>query len=172
MTERTGELTFKGSPLTLLGPRLNAGDKAPDFTLQAPDFSKVSLSESAGKVRVLSVAPSLDTPVCDAQTRKFNEELGKLGDKVTAFCITADLPFAQSRFCSTAGIENVKPLSDHLDMNFADAYGVHIKELRLDSRSVFVIDGDGMIQYCEYVPEVAQEPDYDAALEAVKKLVG
>lgn len=172
MTERTGELTFKGSPLTLLGPRLNAGDKAPDFTLLATDLSKVTLGDSAGKVRVLSVAPSLDTPVCDVQTRKFNEELGKLGDGVVGYCITADLPFAQNRFCSTAGIENVKPLSDHFDLNFADAYGVHIKELRLDSRSVFVIDGDGMIQYCEYVPEVAQEPDYDAALAAVKKLVG
>jgi len=172
MTERTGELTFKGSPLTLLGPKLKAGDLAPEFSLLKSDLSPLSLSDSAGKIRVLSVAPSLDTPVCDTQTRKFNEELGKLGDDVVGYCITADLPFAQNRFCSTAGIENITMLSDHFDMNFANAYGVHIKELRLDSRSIFVVDGAGTIQYCEYVPEVAQEPDYEAALAAVKNLLG
>lgn len=171
MKERTGELTFKGNPLTLMGEKLKVGDTAPDATLTAGDMSKVSLSESAGKVRILSVVPSLDTPVCDAQTRKFNEALGKFGDQVQAYCISADLPFAQNRFCGTAGLDYIKTLSDYQDMSFADAYGVHVKELRLDSRSVFVVGKDGKITYAEYVPEVVDSPDFDAALQAVEEAV-
>lgn len=172
MKERTGELTFKGNPLTLLGAPLAEGDTAPDFTLTANDLSKVSLGDTAGKVRLLSVVPSLDTGVCDAQTRRFNTEAATFGDNVVLYTISADLPFAQARWCGAAGIDNLQTLSDHYDMNFADAYGVHVKELRLDSRSVFIVDADGKIAYAEYVPEVTQHPDYDKALAKLKELAG
>lgn len=172
MKERTGELTFKGNPLTLLGDALAAGDTAPDFSLTANDLSKVTLGDSAGKIRLISVVPSLDTGVCDAQTRRFNTEAAGFGSNVVIYTVSADLPFAQSRWCGNAGIDKVQTLSDHYDMNFADAYGVHVKELRLDSRSIFVVDADGKIAYAEYVPEVTQHPDYDAALAKVKELAG
>lgn len=172
MKERTGELTFKGNPLTLLGDRLSVGDTAPDFTLTANDLSKVSLGDSAGKIRLISVVPSLDTGVCDAQTRRFNVEAAGFGDNVVIYTVSADLPFAQSRWCGNAGVDKVQTLSDHFDMNFADAYGVHVKELRLDSRSIFIIDADGKLAYVEYVPEVAQHPEYDAALAKLKELAG
>lgn len=172
MKERTGELTFKGNPLTLLGERLSVGDTAPDFTLTANDLSKVTLGDSAGKIRLISVVPSLDTGVCDAQTRRFNVEAANYGDNVAIYTVSADLPFAQSRWCGNAGVDKVQTLSDHFDMNFADAYGVHVKELRLDSRSIFIIDADGKLAYVEYVPEVAQHPDYDAALAKLKELAG
>ncbi|MDZ4859229.1 MAG: thiol peroxidase [Candidatus Hydrogenedentes bacterium] len=172
MQERTGELTFKGSPLTVLGKQLKVGDKAPGFSLLANDLSPVGLSTDAGKVRVLSVVPSLDTPVCDMQTRKFNEAIDKLGGKVVCYTISADLPFAQKRWCGSAGCNSVKTLSDHRDMSFGDAYGTHIKELRLEQRAVFVVDGNGVIQYAEYVPEVAQEPAYDAPLDKARELAG
>ncbi|GMU92418.1 MAG: putative thiol peroxidase [Candidatus Hydrogenedentota bacterium] len=170
MTERTGELTFKGSPLTVIGKKLNVGDKAPDFTLLANDLSPVTLATDAGKVRIVSVVPSLDTPVCDTQTRKFNESVAQFGGKVVCYTVSADLPFAQKRWCGNAGVQNVVTLSDHRDMNFGNAYGTHIKELRLEQRAVFVIDGNGVVQYAEYVPEVAQEPNYDAPLAKAKSL--
>ena len=170
MQERTGELTFKGNPLTVIGSKVTVGGKAPAFTLLANDLSPVTLATHAGKVRILSVVPSLDTPVCDIQTRKFNEAVATLGGNVICYTISADLPFAQRRWCGNAGIAGVVALSDHRDMNFGDAYGTHIKELRLEQRSVFVIDGNGTVQYTEYVPEVAQEPNYDAPLAKAKEL--
>ena len=169
MAERTGELTFKGSPLTLVGPRLQPGDTAPDFTLVGTDLTPKTLSDAKGKAVLLSVVPSLDTSVCDAQTRKVSEEIGKLGADVVCFTVSADLPFAQARWCGGAGVDNLICASDHMDMNFGDAYGTHIKEWRMDSRAMFVVGKDGKITYCEYVPEVAQHPDYDAALGALKE---
>ena len=169
--ERTGEITFKGNPLTVIGPKLAAGDSAPDFCLLANDLSPVRLSGSAGKVRLVSVVPSLDTPVCDIQTRGFNQKLDALGEGVTGYTVSADLPFAQARWCGAAGVARMQALSDHRDMSFGDAYGTHIKELRLEARAVFVIDGAGVIRYVQYVPEVTSEPDYEAALAAVKALL-
>lgn len=168
--ERPGAVTFKGNPLTLIGPAIKVGDTAPDFTLLANDLSPVSLKDSAGKARLLSVVPSIDTPVCDVQTRKFNEKIAALGDQVVGYTISADLPFAQARWCGAAGIANIKTLSDHRDMAFGDAYGAHIKELRLETRAVFVVDAQDVVRYVQYVPEVTQEPDYDAALAALKAL--
>jgi len=170
--ERSGAVTFKGNPLTLLGNAVSVGQAAPDFSLIANDLSRVSLGDSAGKVRLLSVVPSLDTGICDLQTKRFNEEAGKLGAEVIIYTISADLPFAQARWCGAAGVKNLQTLSDHYDMTFADAYGTHVKELRLDSRAIFVVDKEGKISYAEYVPEIASHPDYDAALEAVKKAAG
>lgn len=168
MSERTGELTFKGGPLTLLGSRVAVGAPAPEFTLLANDLSPVTLADSAGKVRLLSVVPSLDTGVCDAQTRRFNEAAADLGENVVVLTISADLPFAQARWCGAAGVDQVQTLSDHVDMNFGDSYGVHIKELRLDTRAIFVVDSSGTLVYAEYVPEMTDHPDYDAALAAAK----
>ena len=170
--ETLGNVTFQGNPLTLIGPILNVGDKAPAFQLLANNLSVVPLSDSRGKIRLVSVAPSLDTPVCDMQTRTFNEALDALGDGVVGYTVSADLPFAQARWCGAAGVTNMKTLSDHRDMAFGNAYGTHIKELRLESRAVFVMDGDDTIQYVEYVKEITQHPDYDAALAAVRRLVG
>lgn len=168
MKERTGEVTFKGNPLTVIGERLKIGDTAPEFALIANDLSTVRLSDSSGKVRLVSVVPSLDTGICDEQTRKFNQSLRELGDGVIGFTISADLPFAQARWCGAAGVDNMTTLSDHRDMAFGQAYGLHIKELRLDARAVFVLDAEGKITHAEYVAEVASHPNYDAALEAVK----
>lgn len=167
--ERRGKVTFKGSPLTLLGPEVTVGSKAPDFEVLAQDLSPVTLQSSQGKVRLISVVPSLDTPVCDAQTRRFNEEAARLRN-VEVLTISVDLPFAQKRWCGAAGIANVKVLSDHRDAAFGKAYGVLIKELRLLSRSIFVVDGAGTVRYVEYVPEVTSHPNYDAALAAARQL--
>jgi len=150
---------------------LKPGSKAPDFQLLANDLSVVTLSDSAGKIRLVSVVPSLDTPVCDTQTRRFNEQMDEWEDRVAGYTVSADLPFAQARWCGTAGIKRMQTLSDHRDMAFGSAYGTHIKELRLESRAVFVIDGNDFIQYVEYVKEITQHPDYAAALDAVKRLV-
>lgn len=168
MNERTGELTFKGGPLTLLGNKLSTGDTAPDFKLIANDLSPVTLADSAGKVRIISVVPSLDTGVCDQQTRRFNEEAGKLGDNIVILTVSADLPFAQARWCGAAGVDKVQTLSDHYDMNFADSYGAHIKELRLDTRAIFVVDSNNKIVHAQYAPEVTDLPDFDSALAAAQ----
>jgi len=168
MNERTGELTFKGGPLTLLGDRVSVGDPAPEFKLTANDLSPVSLADSAGKVRIISVVPSLDTGVCDQQTRRFNEEAAGLGDGVVILTVSSDLPFAQSRWCGAAGVDRLQTLSDHYDMNFGNAYGVHIKELRLDTRAIFVVDSAGKVVHAEYVPEMTDFPNFDAALAAAK----
>lgn len=171
MQERSGVITFQGNALTLLGAELKVGDSAPDVAVLGNDLNPVRLSSYKGKVCVLSVVPSLDTPVCDMQTRKFNEEAGNLSDNVAILTISMDLPFAQARWCGAAGVDKVVTLSDHRDAAFGEAYGLLIKELRLLARAVFVVDQEGSIQYIQLVKEVTEEPDYNAAIEAVKKLV-
>lgn len=167
MTERTGQVSFKGKPLTLIGPKIEICQAAPDFTAVGNDLSEVKLSDFRGKTVVLAVAPSLDTPVCDRQTRRFNEEAGKLGQDVVVLTISMDLPFAQARWCGAAGVKHVKTLSDHREATFGRAYGVLIKELRLLARSIFIVDASGRIRYVEIMPEMTKEPDYDKALEAI-----
>ena len=163
-------ITFKNNPVTLLGNEVKVGDKAPDFTVLANDLSPVTLADSQGKIRLFSVVPSLDTGVCDAQTRRFNEEAAAFGEDVVVLTISMDLPFAQKRWCGANGIDNVVTLSDHRDASFGDAFGVHMKELRLLARSIFVIDATGTVTYAEYVSEGTNHPDYDKALEALKAL--
>lgn len=170
MSERKGVVTFKGGPLTLMGSAPVLGSAAPDFTALANDLSPVTLSSMKGKVVILTSVPSLDTPVCDLETRRFNEEAGKLpGVKVVT--LSMDLPFAQKRWCGAAGVTNVQTLSDHRDASFGYAYGMLIKELRLLARSVIVVDKQGVIRYIQVVPEVTHEPDYAAALEAARKVM-
>jgi len=168
--ERKGIVTLQGNPLTLIGPELNAGSKAPDFTVLDAELKPISLKDFSGKTRIISVTPSLDTPVCDLQLRRFNTEAAKMQGDVVVLNISMDLPFAISRFCTSAGIDMVKALSDHRDASFGTAYGLLIKELRLLARAIFVIDKNDVIRYKEIVPEIANQPDYDKALEAVKKL--
>lgn len=163
-------VTFQNNPMTLLGKEVSVGDTANDFTVLANDLSPVTLADSNGKVRLISVIPSIDTGVCSAQTRKFNEEASSLGDNVQVLTISADLPFAQARWCAAEGIDNVQTLSDHRDLSFGEAYGVVMKELRLLARSVFVIDKDNKVTYVEYVGEGTDHPDYEKAILAVKKL--
>jgi len=165
------QVTFKNNPVTLVGNEVKVGDQAPDFTVLANDLSPVTLKDSEGKVRLISVVPSLDTGVCDAQTRRFNEEVAALGEAVAFYTVSADLPFAQKRWCAAAGLEGVHTVSDHRDLSFGEAYGVHMQELRLLARSVFVIDSKGTVTYVEYVPEGTSHPDYEAAIEAVKTLI-
>lgn len=160
-------VTFKDKPVTLLGNQLKAGDQAPDFKVLANDLSEVTLADSKGNVRLIAAVPSVDTGVCDAEVRRFNEEASKLGN-VKVLTISVDLPFAQKRWCAAAGIENVQTLSDHRDLSFGKAYGVAIEELRLLARSVFVIDSSDKITYVEYVDEVTSHPNYEAAIEAAK----
>ena len=167
--ERKGAITFKGNPLTLLGPELKKGDKAPNFKLLANDLSEVSLESFKGKTRLISVVPSLDTPVCDMQTKRFNEEASRLPADVVVLTVSADLPFAQSRWCGAAHVDKVKCLSDHREAAFGKAYGVLIKELRLLSRSIFVIGPDDKIQYVEYVKEITQHPNYEKALNSLRE---
>ena len=167
--ERSGATTLKGKPLTLIGPELKAGDPAPDFTVVDTSLQPVTLASTAGKVRIFSVVPSLDTPVCDAQTKRFNEEAAKL-PAVDIYTISMDLPFAQKRFCGQFGLDNVKMLSDHKSGSFGENYGTLIKELRIESRAIFVVDKDGVIRYVEYVKEVADHPNYEQVFSAVKAL--
>jgi thiol peroxidase len=169
--ERTGAATLKGNPITLLGPELKAGDKAPNFTVNKSLVETASLTDFAGKVKLISVVPSIDTGVCDAQTRRFNEEAAKLGDNVVVLTISNDLPMAQGRWCGAAGVDKVVMLSDYKNVSFGDAYGVHIKELRLLMRSTFVIDQNDNITYVEYLKEMTEHPDYEAALNAAKALL-
>lgn len=165
------QATLKGNPITLIGNKVSAGDPAPDFTVNKDLVTEVSLKDYAGKVKLVSVVPSLDTGVCDAQTRRFNKEAAKLGDNVVVLTISADLPFAQARWCGAAGIDRVITLSDYKNVSFAQAYGVLIQEFRLLMRSIFVIDANDTVQYVEYLSEMTNHPDYDAAIEAVRKLV-
>lgn len=166
-TERKGVITFKGGPLTLIGPEIKVGDTAPNFSVLNNSLQAVTLDNYKGKTLIISVAPSLDTPVCSLQTQRFNKELANLPTGVEVITITADLPFAQARFCGAEGIK-LTTLSDHRDMAFGDAYGTHIKELRLEARSIFVVGKDGKIKHVEYVKEVTEHPDYDKALAAAK----
>jgi len=171
MSERTGVVTMRGNPLTLVGDELSIGQKAPDFRVLANDLSPVEFSSFRGKVCVISSVPSLDTPVCDAETRRFNQEAERLGGDVTILAISMDLPFAQSRWCAATGVAGVQTLSDHRDASFGASYGVLIKELRLLARAVFVVDRDGIVRYIQFVKEVTDEPDYEAVLAAVRELV-
>lgn len=166
--ERNGAVTFKGNPLTLIGPEVKVGQQAPDFQVLAGDLSAVTLKSSAGKTRLISVVPSLDTPVCDEQTRRFNKEAASLPGNIEILTISVDLPFAQKRFCSTAGIDKIKTLSDHKDVSFGQNWGVLIKELRLLARAVFIVDQSGKVQYAEVVKEVTSHPNYQAALDSLK----
>jgi thiol peroxidase len=168
--ERSG-YTLKGNPLTLIGPELKVGDQAPDFSLNKDLVTKVSLADYAGKIKLISVVPSLDTGVCDAQTRRFNEAAAELGDNVAILTVSVDLPFAQARWCGAAGIDKVVTLSDYQTNEFGKAYGVLIKEFALDMRSIFVVDANNTIQYVEYVTEMTEHPNYDQAIAAVKALV-
>lgn len=165
--ERQGAITFKNGPVTLLGNEVKVGDQAPDFNVLANDLSPVTLASSAGTVRLISVVPSLDTGVCDAQTRRFNEEAANLGN-VKVLTVSVDLPFAQKRWCGAAGIENVQTLSDHRDLSFGVNYGVAIKELRLLARAIFVVDSSDKVVYVEYVSEATNHPNYEAAIAAAK----
>jgi thioredoxin-dependent peroxiredoxin len=168
MQERSGIITFKGNPFTLLGPELKAGDKAPDFTVVDNGLQPVSLSTYAGKVKIISAVPSLDTPVCDTETRRFNQEAAGLPGDVVVLTVSLDLPFAQKRWCGAAGIDKVVTLSDYQSRSFADAYGVLIKELKLLTRAIFVVDASDVIRYIQIVPEVTSEPDYAAAIAAAQ----
>ena len=171
MEERQGTITFQGGPLTLLGSEVKVGNDAPDVEVLANDLSSVSISSLRGKIVVLSCVPSLDTPVCDTQTRRFNQEAAGLGPDVTILTASMDLPFAQARWCGAAGIEAVQTVSDHKEAALGSAYGVLIKELRLLARAVFVVDKEGKVRYVEIVKEVTDEPDYAAALAAAKELL-
>jgi thiol peroxidase len=153
--------------MTLIGPELKAGDRAPDFSCVDGALKPVRLADTGGRVRIFSVVPSLDTPVCDAQTRRFNEEAARMPD-VDIYTVSMDLPFAQKRWCGAFGIDRVKMLSDHKDASFGAAYGTLIRELRIESRAIFVVDRDNVIRHVEYVPEVGSHPAYEPALAAAR----
>jgi len=170
MKERTGIVTFKGSPLTLVGEEIRLGDEAPNFTVLDSDLSPFEFRPAEGKIFIIASVPSLDTPVCDREVRRFNDEATKLGPDVEILTISMDLPFAQKRWCGAAGIERVRTFSDHRDASFGSAYGVLVKELRLLARAVFVVAPDGKIKYVEIVKEMTDEPDYGALLKFVGEL--
>jgi thiol peroxidase len=170
---RSGAVTFKGNPLTLAGQAIKVGQPAPDFKLHYFDggLKEIKLSDLKGKPTLISVVPSLDTPVCQIQTKKFNESLGGLGERINALTVSLDLPFAQNRFCGAEKITNLRTGSDYQDRNFGNSYGVLIEELKILSRAIFVLDANGVVKYVEYVPEVASEPNYEPALAALKSLL-
>ena len=170
-TERPGAVTLHNNPFTLVGPEIKVGERAPEFTVLSNDLKPVTLQDTQGKVRVLSVVPSLDTPVCDQQTRRFNEEAAGLPN-VEILTISMDLPMAQKRWCGAAGVNNVRTLSDHRDASFGLAYGTLIKELRLNARSVFVLDREGIVRHAEYVQEISTHPNYESALKVARELAG
>ncbi|MEL4025835.1 thiol peroxidase [Lysinibacillus endophyticus] len=163
------QVTFINKPVTLVGNEVKVGDKAPDFSVLANDMSPVTLKDSAGKVRLIASVPSLDTGVCDAETRRFNEEVAGLGEDVAFYTVSVDLPFAQKRWCAAAGIDGVHTVSDYRDLSFGESYGVYMKENRLLARAVFVIDRNDTVTYVEYVSEGTSHPDYEAAINAVKE---
>jgi len=171
---RKGAVTMKGNPLDLVGPQLKPGDQAPDFRCVNEGLAPVTLADTTGKARLFSVVPSLDTPVCNAQTRKFNETLQALGDRVAAYTVSLDLPFAMKRFCAEADIKNLASLSDAHNHSFGESYGVLVQGLPIAilARAVFVVDPQGTIRYAQYVPEIASEVDFDGALAALKDAAG
>ena len=171
MKERTGIITSKGNPLTLMGNEVKVGDKAPEFEVLANDLTPFRFSSIHGKICIISSVSSLDTSVCDTETRRFNEEATRLGENVVVLTISMDLPFAQKRWCGAAGVTRVQTLSDHRDASFGTSYGVLIKESRLLARTVFVVDKAGIIRYIQIVKETSSEPDYEAVLKAVRELV-
>ncbi len=170
MQERTGLVTMKSNPVTLVGAEVKVGQPAPDVELTGNDLSGVKLSSFKGKVCIITSVPSLDTSVCDTETRRFNEAAANLGNNVVVLAVSTDLPFAQSRWCGAAGVKNVETLSDHRDVAFGTTYGVLIQGLRLLARAVFVVDKEGVVRYVELVKEITSEPDYEAALSAAKEL--
>lgn len=169
---RSGAITFKGNPMTLAGDAVAAGQASPDFTLHYFDngMQTLGLGDLKGKPTILSVVPSLDTGVCAIQTKTFNQKLDGMGDKINAVTVSLDLPFAMNRFCGAESISNIRVGSDYQDRSFGNAYGTLIEELKILCRAVFVLDADGVVKHVEYVPEVTQEPDYDAALAALESL--
>ncbi len=169
--ERKDELTFKGRKLTVVGPKLQAGDDFPVVKLEAPDWSLVDLSNLKGTPLLVSVVPSLDTGICDAQTKRFNDEAEKLEGRAKVLTVSSDLPWAQRRWVNDTEARNVTVLSDHAEMAFGTAAGTHVKEMRIEQRAIFVVDKAGKVAYAEYVPEISQHPDYDAALEALSKII-
>lgn len=171
MEKNNLQLTFKSNPITMLGKETKKGDKAPDFTVVGNNLAPIKLSDYAGKVVILSIFPSLDTPTCATQNRTFNQAAAKLSDDIIIIGISVDLPFAQARFCGAEGIDKVITTSDYQQHDFAKKYGFLIEGLMLLARGTIVIDKNGIIQYIEYVPEVTNEPDYNSALETAKKLI-
>ena len=169
MAAKNNTITFKGNPLALAGRWPKVGDAAPEFTVLGNDLSAVKLSDFKGKTLVICSVPSLDTSVCDTEVRKFNERATSLGDDVAVLAVSMDLPFAQKRWCGAAGVKNVQTLSDHRDASFGNAYGVLIEDMRLLARAVFVVDKDGRMRYIQLVKELSSEPDYEAALAALKE---
>ena len=165
-------VTIEGKPLTLVGNPLKVGDPAPDFEVIANDLSPVKLSSFAGKICLISSVPSLDTSVCDIQTKKFNEQAKALKDNVVILTISMDLPFAQHRWCGAAGVDKVQTLSDHRKAEFGEGFGVLIKELRLLARAVFIVDAKGIVRYIQIVDELTHEPDYEEAIKALKGIEG
>ncbi len=171
MAREKTQVTMKGKPLTLSGTAVDIGQKAPDFEVADNELNAITLSSFAGKTLIICSVPSLDTSVCDRETRKFNEKAAELGEEIAVLVISMDLPFAQKRWCGAAGIQNLKTLSDHRDASFGKAYGVLIEELRLLARAIFIIDKQGVIRYKQIVSEITNEPDYDGCLEAIKQLI-
>lgn len=169
--ERKGVVTVFGNTVTLVGPELKVGDKAPDFIVLDKELKEVTLKDFTGKIKLISVTPSLDTPVCDIQAKRFNQAAAALPDDVIVLNISMDLPFAIARFCTNAGIDKIKVLSDHNYASFGNTYGVLIKEFRLLARSIFIIDKNEMIRYIEIVPEITSHSDYDKAIEMVKRII-
>lgn len=165
------QTTFKGGPLDLTGLELKVGDKAPDFVVVDKTLQEVSLAKTGAGVRVFSVVPSLDTPVCDMQTKRFNDAALKMPN-VIFYNVSVDLPFAQNRWCANFGVDNVKMLSDHKYASFGEHYGTLIKDWRVESRAIFVVDANNVLQYVEYVPEVTEHPHYDAVIAKAKELAG
>lgn len=171
MNETSGIITFKGNPMTLVGTQLKVGDHAPDFAVVDNGLGATGLGSYSGKIKIISAVPSLDTPVCDTETRRFNQEAAALPGDCVVLTVSLDLPFAQKRWCGAAGIDRVVTLSDYRDRSFGLGYGVLIKELLLLSRAVFVVDAANIIRYIQIVPEVTSEPDYAAVISAVKALL-
>lgn len=171
MVERPGAVTFMGNPLTLLGQEIKVGDKAPDFRVVDNELKPVSLADFKGKIKLISAVPSIDTPVCDTETRRFNQEASRLPDNVAVLTVSMDLPFAQQRWCGAAGIDKVETLSDYQDRSFAANYGVLIKELKLLARCIFIVDATDTVRFVQLVREITSEPDYAAVLDAVEDLL-
>ena len=172
MTERKGAVTFQGNSLTLVGNEVKVGDRAPGAVLTDNELKPVSLPSFRGRICVISSVPSLDTPVCDMETRRFNEEAGKLGQDTAILTVSMDLPFAQKRWCGASGVSRVTTLSDYRGAEFGNSWGVLVKELHLLARCVFVVDREGMVRYVQLVREIASEPDYASVLEAVREVQG
>jgi thioredoxin-dependent peroxiredoxin len=171
MIEREGEVTLKGNPITLLGPRIEANEEAPEFSVLKDLVTPASLKDTGGKVRILLSVPSLDTPVCSIEAKRFSDEVAGLGDDVVVQVVSVDTPFAMGRWCAAENVTNIQTLSDFRDRDFGKKYGVEIKGLGIYTRAAFVVDRQGEVLYSEYVPEVAQEPNYEAVLEAAKAAV-